>query len=134
MGKLTEFLMGSQVDTATAEVTVAGFPHPFTVKSITEGENKQLRKSCQNVHFDKKTHQRTVETDQDLYNDRLVAACCVEPNFKDAALQEHYGVVGAEALIDKLLKPGQFIELLLAIQEVNGFREDLNELRDEAKN
>ena len=133
MGKLMEFLMEHTAQTANAEVELAGFPYPFAVKSIDEGENKELRKSCQRVSYDKKTHQKSVETDQDLYNNRLVAACCVEPNFKDADLQKRYGVVGVEALIDKLLKPGQFIELLLAVQEVNGFGQDVNELRDEAK-
>ena len=82
MGKLQEFLMSNQDDIqATAEVAVSGFPVPFTIKSITEGENKAIRKSCQKITFDKKTHQKTTETDQDLYNNRLVIACCVDPNF-----------------------------------------------------
>ena len=42
--------------------------------------------------------------------------------------------MGAEALIDVLLKPGQFIDLLLGVQEINGFTDDVNDLRDEAKN
>ncbi|MEM5780336.1 MAG: hypothetical protein AAGU23_09955 [Bacillota bacterium] len=134
MGKLMDFLMEHKAETATTQVEISGFPHPFVVKSITEGENKQLRQSCQTVSFDKKTHQKTVETNQDLYYNRLVAACCVEPNFKDAELQKRYGMMGAEALIDKLLLPGQFIDLFLAVQEVNGFSTDMNELRDEAKN
>ena len=37
-------------------------------------------------------------------------------------------------LIDAMLKPGQFIDLLLAVQEINGFSSDMDELRDEAKN
>lgn len=134
MGKLMEFLMKDTAEPVTTEVTLAGFPHPFVVKSITEGENKELRKSCQKTSFDKRTHQKSVETNQDLYNNRLVIACCVEPNFKDADLQAHYGVVGAEALIDRILKPGQFVDLLMAVQEINGVTDDLNELRDEAKN
>ena len=122
MGKLQEFLMANEENAqATAEVAVSGFPVPFTIKSITEGENKALRKSCQKVTFDKKTHQKTTDTDQDLYNNRLVIACTVDPNFKDADLQAKYGVMGAEALIDVLLKPGQFIDLLLGVQEINGF-------------
>lgn len=134
MGKLQEFLMSNQDDIqATAEVTVSGFPVPFTIKSITEGENKAIRKSCQKITFDKKTHQKTTETDQDLYNNRLVIACCVDPNFKDAELQAKFGVMGAESLIDVLLKPGQFVDLLLGVQEVNGFSDDVNDLREEAK-
>ena len=63
MGKLQEFLMTNEENAqATAEVAVSGFPVPFTIKSITEGENKALRKSCQKVTFDKKTHQKTTDT------------------------------------------------------------------------
>ena len=41
MGKLQEFLMSNQDDIqATAEVAVSGFPVPFTIKSITEGETR----------------------------------------------------------------------------------------------
>ena len=135
MGKLQDFLMtNTEPAQVTTEVEIGQFPVPFTIKSITEGENKALRKSCQKTTFDKKTHQKQTETDQDLYNNRLVVACSVDPNFKDADLQAKYGVIGAEALIDVLLKPGQFIDLLLAVQEVNGFSDDVNDMRDEAKN
>ncbi|KAF5056850.1 Phage XkdN-like tail assembly chaperone protein, TAC [anaerobic digester metagenome] len=135
MGKLMDFLMeGKAGDTVTAEVQIAGFPAPFIVKSISEGENKAIRKSCQSISFDKRTHQKSVETDTDLYNNKLVAACCVEPNFKDADLQAKYGVIGAESLIDRILQPWQFTDLLVGIQETNGFKDDINELRNEAKN
>ncbi len=135
MGKLQEFFMqGTAAEPVTAEVAVAGLPHPFLVQSIDQDENTAIKRSCQKVAFDKRTHQKTTEIDQDMYNLRLVAACCVDPNSKDADLQKQYGVMGAEALIGKVLKPGQFIDLLIGVQEVNGFAEDPNELRDEAKN
>lgn len=126
--------MEQEIGEVTTEVAITPFPFPFVVRSITESENKVIRKSCQKITFDKKTRQKQTETDTDLYNSRLVVACCVEPNFKDAALQEKHGVRGAEDLIDKLLKPGQYTDLLLAVQEINGFTDDVNELRDEAKN
>lgn len=134
MGKLQEFLMEQDIGTTQTEVQIAPFPFPFVVKSITEAENEAIRKTCQKISFDKKTRQKQIETDTDLYNSRLVVACCVEPNFKDAALQEKYGVRGAEDLIDRLLKPGQYTDLLIAVQEINGFTDDVNDLRDEAKN
>lgn len=134
MGKLQEFLMGQEIGEVTNEVTIAPFPFPFIIRSISEAENKAIRKTCQKIEFDKKTRQKRIDTDTDLYNSRLVVACCVEPNFKDAALQEKYGVRGAEDLIDKILKPGQYTDLLIAVQEINGFTDDINDLRDEAKN
>lgn len=135
MGKLQEFLMANEVKKdQTMEVQVSEFPVPFLVRAITEKENKEIRKSCQRVTFDKKTRQKQTETDTDLYSNRLVVACCIDPNFKDADLQAKYGVRGAEELIDVLLKPGQFTDLLMAVQEINGFADDINDLRDEAKN
>ena len=135
MGKLYDFLMeGEAAAQETAEVHISGFPYPFLIHSITEAENKAIRKTCQKVSFDKKTRQKSTDLDSDLYNSRLVVACCAEPNFKDAQLQAKYGVMGAEDLIDALLKPGQLVDLMLAVQELNGFSSDMDELRDEAKN
>lgn len=135
MGQLQAFLL-EQGDMApvSVEIMLAPFPFPFVVQSITEAENKQIRQSCQKTFFDKKSGKKIVETNADLYNSRLVAACCLEPNFKDAALQTKYGVLGAEALIDALLNPGQYTNLLLTVQDINGFSQDINLLRDEAKN
>ena len=135
MSKLMDFLMeGNATDEVTMEVSVKGFPEPFVVRSISEAENKAIRKACQTARFDKKTHQKVVETDNDQYNARLIAACCVDPNFKDADLQEKYGVKGAEALINKLLTPHQFLDVLIAVNEVNGFQDDINDLVEDAKN
>lgn len=135
MSKLQDFLLkDAPVGGDTAEVAIVPFPYPFVIRSITEAENKTLRKSCQKVTIEKKSRQKQTETDIDLYNNRLIVACCVEPNFKDAALQEKYGVMGAEDLLDKILKPGQFTDLLLAVHELNGFSDDVNELVEEAKN
>ena len=48
--------------------------------------------------------------------------------YKRQELQAHHGVRGAESLIDVLLKPGQFLDLLMAIQDINGFSDDINEM------
>lgn len=133
MGKLQEFLMDAEIGTTQTEVQIAPFPFPFVIRSITEAENKAIRKTCQKVEFDKKTRQKRIDTDTDLYNARLVAACCIDPNFKDADFQAKKGVRGAEDLINLVLNPGQYTDLLLAVQEINGFTDDVNELRDEAK-
>ncbi|MCR8844056.1 hypothetical protein NQ117_10200 [Paenibacillus sp. SC116] len=135
MGKLQDFLMNNDVlAEVQTEVSIKPFPFPFVMKSITEAENKEIRKSCQKATFNKRTHQKDVETDADLYANRLLIACCVEPNFKDAALQKKFGVLGAEALIDKLFNPGQYAELVQRVQQLNGFETDINELVEEAKN
>ena len=58
-----DFLMsdgaGKEVQTT---VNISGFPEPFIIRSITEAQNKEIRKSCQTTTFNKKTHQKEVET------------------------------------------------------------------------
>lgn len=136
MSKLEEFLLSDKMEnTGSVEVSISSrFPFPFKVHAITEAENKATRKSCQTVSINKTTHQKQTDTNYDLYLARLVCACTEDPNFKSAELQAKFGVIGAEALIDKLLLPGEYNTLLSAVQEINGFSEDINELKEEAKN
>lgn len=135
MGKLQEFLIKNTVENAvTTEVNIKPFPFPFVVKAITEAENKAIRKTCQTTEFNKKTRQKELRTDTDSYLAKLVVACTVDPCFKDAELQEHYGVMGAEALVEKMLAPGQYAQLLQAVNDINAFDVDMEELVDEAKN
>ena len=135
MGKLQDFLMKGMVEVKeTVEVNIAPFPHPFIIRGMTQAENKAIEKSCEKVSFNKKTHQRETETDRNLYVTRLIIASCVEPNFKDAELQAMYGVRGAEDLLEAILKPGQYATLLQAVQEINGFDDDINDEIETAKN
>ena len=134
MGKLYDFLMQKDNAIETREVMIGGFPEPFVIKSISEKENKAIRKAATRSITDPKTRQRQEMIDGAAYNAKLVVACCVEPNFKDADLQAHFGVMGAEDLLEVVMKPGQFTDLLLAGQEINGFGDDINDLREEAKN
>lgn len=134
MGKLTEFLTKNKVDnTATREVEIKPFPHPFVIKSITQAESDQIRKSCITTEFNKRTHQKEQRADRDLYITKIVAACTVDPCFKDSDLQAAYGVMGAEDLIGKLLTPGQYTNLVQAIEEINNF-DSMEDLVEEAKN
>lgn len=134
MGKLTEFLTKNKMETGvTREVEIKPFPHPFVIKSITQAESTQIRKSCTVTEFNKRTHQKQSNTDSQLYLTKLVIACTVDPCFKDAELQAAYGVLGAEELVERLLTPGQFAALVSEIEEINGF-DSMPELIDEAKN
>lgn len=135
MGKLQEFLTKNIVDAnVTAEVNIKPFPHPFVIKSITQAENSQIRKSCTVTELNRKTHQKESVTDTQAYLNKLIVACTVDPCFKDADLQSAYGVMGAEALLEKILTPGQYAELLQAVNDINCFDNDMQELVDEAKN
>lgn len=133
MGKLYDFLMQKDDAIKTREVMIGHFPEPFVIKNITQRENKMVRRAATRTIIDQKTRQQQKFTDPDDYNTKLIVACCVEPNLKDAALQAHFGVMGAEDLLEVMLDPGEYTDLLLAVQEICSF-DNINDLREEAKN
>lgn len=111
-----------------------GKPIEWEIASITAGENQKLRKSCmKSVPVSGKRGQYTQEFDTATYQAKLAVKCVVFPDLNDAALQESYGVMGAEQLVSAMLMPGEFDELVSTILEINGFT-DVGELVDEAKN
>lgn len=135
MSKLQEFFLGRTFDDRPVEVPIKGIPFPFLIKQITAEEAKGIRKTCTKIEIDKKTRQKQETVDGDLYNARMLVKCCVDPNFKDADLQAHYGCPGnAERLVMTMFNNGQLLDLTLAMQEINGLTDDLNDMRDEAKN
>jgi hypothetical protein len=52
----------------------------------------------------------------------------------DTELQDSYGVKGADALLKKMLKAGEYTEYKAKVMEVNGYDMSMEELVDEAKN
>lgn len=108
-------------------------PVPWKLRSMTEEENEQLRKAATKVRPGK-GGTRISETDTDAYLAALVSASIIFPNLKDADLQKSYGVLGEGALLKKMLKPGEYGNLVQKIQELNGFDLTINDLKEEVKN
>lgn len=73
-------------------------------------------------------------TDYDAYLATLVVKCTIFPNLHDKDLQDSYGVMGAEALLKKILLPGEYADYLKVVQTVNGFDVGMEEAVEEAKN
>lgn len=130
---LENFLM-ENVEIAQNEKVVLSerFKAPFEIKAISEAENTAIKKGCRKK-VKQKYGQSLMETDHDLYLVRLATACTVEPDFKNADLQKSWGVIGEEMLIQKMLLPGEFAELVNHIQEICGFDLELEEAKEEVK-
>jgi hypothetical protein len=110
-------------------------PMEWELKSVTSAEDETLRKACtKKVPVPGKRGQFTQETDYNQYLGKLAAACTIFPNLNDVELQNSYGVMGADALLKTMLKPGEYADYLARVQEVNGFDTLMEELVDEAKN
>jgi hypothetical protein len=110
-------------------------PMEWEIKSVTSSEDEAIRKACtKKVPVPGKRGQFTQETDYNQYLGKLAAACTIFPNLSDVELQNSYGVMGADALLKTMLKPGEYADYLAKVQEVNGFDISMEELVDEAKN
>ncbi len=112
-----------------------GKPVEWELQSIDSGKDEQIRKSCtQKVPVPGKSGRYTLELDAGKYLKLTAVECVVFPNLHDAKLQDSYGVMGAENLLTKMLKPGEYQDLLKKIQEINGFDVLMDDLVEEAKN
>ena len=110
-------------------------PVEWELQSVTSEADESLRKSCtKKVLVPGKKNQYTQETDFEKYLGLLAVKCIVFPNLNDAELQNSYGVMGGDAALKAMLKPGEYQDLLKKVQEINGFDIGLEELVDEVKN
>ncbi|WP_270166102.1 phage tail assembly chaperone [Paenibacillus sp. SYP-B4298] len=110
-----------------------GNPIPWKLRSITEDQNAEIRKASTRRQKGK-NGSYTLETNQEEYVAKLVAASVVYPELKDLELQKSYSTIGAESLLRKMLLPGEFGGLLKRVQELNGFEQELGDMVDEVKN
>lgn len=110
-------------------------PMQWEIQCITSEEDEEIRKSCtKKVQVPGKRGQFTKETDFDMYLGRLAVRCTVFPNLNDSELQNSYGVMGADKLLKKMLKPGEYAAYCEKIQEANGFEISMDEMVEEVKN
>lgn len=134
MGSLNAFL--HPIQTENKEVIISnrfvedGKVVPFIIRPLTQEENKLLIKK-----FTKKNDKKGTETfDRPEYVSAMTAAAVVFPDLANAELQKAYGVLGESSLLQKMLYVGEYAELAMAVQELSGLDEDINEDIEEVKN
>ncbi|MFC6545543.1 phage tail assembly chaperone [Cohnella cellulosilytica] len=106
-------------------------PIPWKLRTLSEEENEEIRKASTQMV---KGGQRIQETKPEVYMAKIAVASVVFPDLKDADLQKSYGVLGAEALLKKMLRAGEYATLLGKVQELNGFDREFDDLVEEVKN
>ena len=112
-----------------------GNPQEWEIKPIDSDLDEQLRKECtKKVQIPGKRGQFNQETDTDKYLAKMCVACTVYPNLNDAELQDYFGVKSGDALLKKMLKPGEYTEYKAKVMEVNGYDMSMEEMVEEAKN
>lgn len=106
-----------------------GKPVPFKIRALTQEENAAcLKAATRNIKV-KVGYQENLDSNE--YNNRLIVAATVSPDFTSAEVCDHFGTKDPISVPGKMLLAGEFINLLSAIQELSGFEQSLD---DEAKN
>ncbi|MGN1293681.1 phage tail assembly chaperone [Weissella soli] len=118
----------------TKEINFPQFTEPFVIRSLAADEFDAITKQA--TKRIKKSGTYSQEVDQNKLVDGMVAGAVVTPDLNDAELQEYYGTIGdAAGTARKMLKAGQWGNLLSAIQELSGFeQESIDDLVEEVKN
>jgi hypothetical protein len=112
-----------------------GKPIPWKFGAIDGEVDAANRKACtKRMPVPGKKGLFLPETDFDLYTLKNAVSTIKFPDLHNAELQSSYGVMGAEALLQKMLLPGELGEVKKITQEVNGFDVGMDELVEEAKN
>jgi hypothetical protein len=120
---------------ASKRITDNKKPVEWELKAIDSDLDEAIRKECtKKVPVAGKRGQYTQETDTDKYISKMCVACTVYPNLNDAELQDSYGVKSGEALLKKMLLPGEYTDFKTKVMEVNGYDMSMEDLVDEAKN
>ncbi|WP_240421659.1 phage tail assembly chaperone [Paenibacillus periandrae] len=140
MSDLSAFYAQNATATVTMEFVVSerfkgkdGSPLAWQLRGMTESQNEEIRAAA-TKRVQVKKGVTIPETNPNEYMAKLVVASVAFPNLKDAALQDSYGVKGAEDLLRKMLLPGEYSSLVEKVQQINGFDKEMNELVDEVKN
>ena len=58
----------------------------------------------------------------------------VKPDLKDKALWESYGVDNGAKALKEMLYPGEYVKLLEAVKDINGFQKRRKAWKEQAKN
>lgn len=103
-----------------------GNPIPWEIRPLSTAKIRKLRK--ESMRF----VQNKLDVDIDVLNMKMVLESVVFPDLKDEKVQESHGVMGEEALLDKILLPGEYDELVSQVVDLCGYNS--NELVEEAKN
>lgn len=130
--KFHDFFPSELAPIEEQECTISKRFPAFRAKAIDETQAAALRKAATKTEWIKGNPVKEIDAEANMLS--LILACVTFPDFQDAALQEAWSVMGAEALLKKMLLPGEYALLSDWIAKMNGFDESFQEVVERAKN
>ena len=141
MSKFSAFLAQNKVTTDNVKYVVSNkFIDPETkqpieweLRPLSEEENDGIKRACM-IQKQVKNGVYTKDVDPLKFNSKVITSSVVFPDLNDKELQDSYHVVGAEALLKKMLSMGEYARLFEKVQEINDFDIPFTDKVEEAKN
>lgn len=136
MSELTAFLKQNKKEMGNVKIA-ASENFVNADGKIVEWEIRPLKtKEAENIRAQCTTSRKGErKIDAERFNRLIAAACTVYPDLDDTKLQDSYGVMGAENLIQEMLDvDGEYQSYIAKIMEISGYNQTMKELIDEAKN
>lgn len=127
-----EFMKGNAVSfEETVDYKIDRFSKPFQLRALDGAQERECKEAATTRTVVNGRTKR--DFDPDRYQDLLTARTVVYPNLNSAALQDSYGVKSPADLLKTMLKAGEYIDLQMEVNKINGFVKP-DELIEEAKN
>lgn len=113
-----------------------GCPLEWEFRHITSKENDTLRESCTSeVQITGKPNLFRPKMDTAAYVAKMIVQSTVCPDLYDKELQDSYGVMTPEELLYAMVDdPGEYQDLVVWMQNFQGFNKSFANKVDEAKN
>ncbi|WP_020620261.1 phage tail assembly chaperone [Paenibacillus daejeonensis] len=111
-----------------------GNPIPFILRALPTDRIEELQEECTKP-IKRKGRVVDRELDQKRFIARIGVESTIYPEFRDSELLASYGLTDPVAVVKMILSlPGEYGEWINAVQRVNGFDEEFDELTEDAKN
>ena len=111
-----------------------GNPIPWKIRPLTNEELDNLRDRFTKRVKNKMTQKTEEVFDKEGFTMEMATTAIEFPKLDDAQLQESYGVVGADSLLNAMLTPGELQDLFLAVNEASDFEVGMGQKIKQAKN
>ena len=111
-----------------------GNPIPWKIRPLTNEELDNLRDRFTKRVKNKMTQKTEEVFDKEGFTIEMATTAIEFPKLDDAQLQESYGVVGADSLLNAMLTPGELQDLFLAVNEASDFEVGMGQKIKQAKN
>lgn len=111
-------------------------PLLWTIKPLSTKDNDAIRDACMmEVPVTGKPNMYRPKLNTSKYIAKMICACVVEPNLFDKELQDSYGVMTPEELLQEMVdNPSEYQDFAAFVQNYNGFDATLDNKVEEAKN